>query len=523
MNKPILNIQKYIVGLLLVACTLCSCHEKRVDVSVSLDSFADITDDTYRLDAEKIYDHLNRTVMADRDRETADIHARRYYLNGGRLVWMTRSGVSAKADSLLECLKTVDSIGFSREKFCYTAICNDLRRVRLLDVDKDEDGRNNINNVYARLEYNLTKAFLRYTEGMRFGFVNPGDVLNRLDVRDSDSVGVRYRQLYDVPTKRADRKFVDEALAVIVKGDEAVATFLRDSHPENPLYRTLSARLAVTPEGEERRRLLCNMERARWQHGDYPQMHRKYVVVNIPSLHLMAVDGSETITMRIGLGSLKTKTPLLTSRVKRMDFNPQWIIPKSIIKTSVRHHAGSRGYFESHDYFIQQRSTGKEVDPATVTGDMLMSKEYLVIQRGGEGNALGRIIFRFDNDFSIFMHDTSNRGVFARGDRSVSHGCIRVERPYDLAVFMLADKDEAMMERMKYSMTVKYGRHRTDEDDQNEPIDRKMMVRSIDVKPQVPLFITYYTLYPDVNGNIVAYSDIYGFDDVIYSKIKKYL
>lgn len=506
-----------------MACVLCSCHEKKERVSVSLDSFAGMVDPAYRVDPDILSEDIHRVVMADSDRETADIHARRHYLDDGNLVWVTRNGVSSKADSLIARIANVDSIGFSRDKFCYSSILRDLRTARSLDFDPKEDSHNNINKVYARLEYNLTKAFLRYSEGMRFGFVNPTDVFNRLDVRDSDSVHVNYRSLYDVPTQRPDKKFVAAAFGAMSKDGTAVAAFLDDSQPENPLYNIFKRRLAEHLSAAERRLVLCNMERSRWRHGDYPQMHKKYVIVNIPSLHLDAVDGDDHMTMRIGLGSLETKTPLLTSRIKRMDFNPQWIIPKSIVKKSVRQHAGSRGYFESRDYFVQQRSTGKEVDPATVSGDMLMSPDYLVIQRGGEGNALGRIIFRFDNNFSIFMHDTSNRDVFARGDRSVSHGCIRVERPYDLAVFMLPDKDEALMEKMKYSMTVKYGRHRTDADDATDPINRKLLIRSQKVDPQVPLFITYYTLYPAANGSLVAYDDIYGFDPVIYNRIKNYL
>lgn len=517
-----MNILRLFFPLLLVACLFCSCDEKKVNLCVSLDSFADMADERFRVDEGLIADDIRRVALADSDRETADIHARRHYLGGGRLVWITRYGVSDKADSLVAAIATVDSFGFSPDRFCRSALVSDLRRARNLDFDARKDSRNNINRVYARLEYNLTKAFLRYCEGMRFGFVNPTDVFNRLDVRDSDSVRVSYRTLYDVPTTRPGKQFVAKAFGVMASDASTVAAFLKASQPENPLYRVFLKRLSMPLSAAERRRVLCNLERSRWRHGDYPQNHKKYVIVNIPSLHLDAVDGNSRMTMRIGLGSLETKTPLLTSRVKRMDFNPQWIIPKSIVKKSVRQHAGSRGYFESRDYFIQQRSTGKEVDPAAVTPDMLMSPDYLVIQRGGEGNALGRIIFRFDNDFSIFMHDTSNRSVFARGDRSVSHGCIRVERPYDLAVFMLADKDEQLMAKMKYSMTVKYGRHRTDDDDAANPIDRKMLIRSQAVDPQVPLFITYYTLYPDASGDLIAYDDIYSFDPVIYSRIQKY-
>lgn len=522
MNKAVVNIQKLLIQFLLLMCVLCSCQEKKVRVSVTLDSFADVADKRYAIDAELLSENIHRLIMADRERETADIHARRHYLDGGPLVWLTRNGVSSKADSVLAYVGRVDSVGFSRERFYYSIISADLRRARNIDFDEAIDSDNNINKVYARLEYYLTKAFLRYAEGERFGYVNPYDAFNRLDVRDSDSVRVSYRSLYDVPTKRADKDFVAESFRVMAGSDASVGEFLRESMPENPLFYVFARQLKTTTLPAERRRLLCNMERSRWRHGDYPQKHKKYVVVNVPSLHLQAADGDEWLTMRIGLGSLKTKTPLLTSRVKRMDFNPQWIIPKSIVKTSVRIHAGNRAYFESRDYFVQQRSTGREVDPAGVTADMLMSHDYLVIQRGGEGNALGRIIFRFDNDFSIYMHDTSNRGVFAQGDRSVSHGCIRVEKPYELAVFMLNDKDEQLMEKMRYSMTVKYGRHRTDDDDQNDPIKRSMMLRSLKVEPQVPIFITYYTLYPDKSGKLVAYNDIYGFDPVIYSRIQKY-
>lgn len=59
---------------------------------------------------------------------------------------------------------------------------------------------------------------------------------------------------------------------------------------------------------------------------------QKYIMVNIPSFHLMAVDDKDTLTMRIGCGTTETKTPLLTSTIKRMDVNPVWIVPRSIIE-----------------------------------------------------------------------------------------------------------------------------------------------------------------------------------------------
>lgn len=508
---------KQILLLFIICCSFASCNEKQKNIVVSMDSFADMRNPDYTIDSNSVDNYLRREVLADSDRAEMDASFRRYYLKGGGLLWVTRNGVSDKADSVLAYVKTVEEMGFDKEHFCFSQIEKNLKALRSLDFEDC-----NINKTVARLEYNLTKAFFRYCVGQRFGFVNPRDVFNRIDVRDSDSVRVTYRSLYDVKLKTAGKKFYSEAFNVIRKGT-GVAEFLRESKPSNPIYNVLVHKLASVHSRAERQKLLCNIERSRWCQYDYPRQYEKYVVVNIPSLHLKAVDKGNVLTMRIGLGSLETKTPLLTSRIKRMDFNPQWVIPKSIVKKSIMWHAGSRAYFDSHNYFIRERKTGNSVDPSMVSGEMLMSRDYMVVQRGGIGNALGRVIFRFDNNFSIFMHDTSNPGVFSRSDRSVSHGCIRVEKPFDLAVFMLKDKDERLIEKMRYSMTVNYDTRVNAEERNTQQIDNGMMVRSLAVEPEIPLFITYYTMYPDSQDNIVSYPDIYGYDAVIYDNISRFL
>ena len=513
---------RFFILVALVACALCSCNERKVDMHVSLDAFAELRKPYLQIDEDKVSENIRRLAFADRPQMTADRHARTYYLEGGRPMWLSRKGADSRVDSVLKYVAKVDSFGFSREDFCYTTISRDLARVQKLDFDTLPDADNGINRVYARLEYSLTKAFLRYCEGQRFGFTNPYDLFNRLDVRDSDSVHVSYRSLYGVPTKLARSEFLDEAYGAIASGSEKVGAFMQASYPENPLYPEFCKMLSRTLSAAERRRVFCNIERSRWCHGDYPQLHDKYVLVNVPTQQLEAVEKNDRITMRIALGSMETKTPLLTGRIKRIDFNPQWIIPKSIIKTSVRHHAGDVGYFERHNYFVRERKSGKIISPAFVTADMMMSHDYHVVQRGGKGNALGRIIFRFDNDYSIYLHDTSSPSVFANRNRIVSHGCIRVERPYDLAVFMLADKDERVMEKMKYSIAVDLSNEGA-ETDERPAIDKSKLLHSLSVKPTVPLFITYYTLYPNADGVMTDYDDIYGFDPVIYAKIQNFI
>lgn len=480
-----------------------------------MDSFATFRKADLQFSNAEVRRELRRLLDADKDREAPDKKLRSYYFNTDSYLWITRDGVSSKADSVLKYVSTVSDFGFDRSRFCYDEIVSELQRVRTLDFDSDDQ---RASRVLARLEYHLTKAYLRYCVGQRFGFVDPSAIFNRLDVRDSDSIAVTYNQLFDIPLKKAGTAFYDHALAQI-KAD-SVGDFMRASVPDNPVYALLQSHYHAGMPESERMRYLCNMERARWHQTDGPWKHDKYVMINLPSMHLDAHNGDSLLSMRIGVGAWETKTPLLTSHIKRIDFNPNWVIPKSIVKKTIAPYAGNTDYFERHNYFIMDRRTGKEVPVGRVSADMLLSKDYAVAQRGGKGNPLGSIIFRFDNNFSVFIHHTSNTSVFERNNRSVSHGCIRVERPYDLALFVLKDKNEETAQKISYTMNLHAGETDAADDD---AIDRKLLLHSLPVKPTVPLFITYYTLYPDRGNTLRSYADIYGFDKVIYEHLQNYL
>ena len=114
------------------------------------------------------------------------------------------------------------------------------------------------------------------------------------------------------------------------------------------------------------------MERCRWRQYDNPWQHEKYVVVNIPSFHLMAIDHQDTLSMRIGCGASKTKTPILNSHIKRMELNPQWFVPRSIVLHDMIHRVGNHGYFRARNYYVREVATGKEVDLNRVTRSMLI-------------------------------------------------------------------------------------------------------------------------------------------------------
>ena len=493
--------------------TGCQEHEPNSNRGVTVESFREFSKPGQTINSHHIRNFIDSLMGTDKDSTVADYHTRSYYLNGGRFLWIDRKGVDSRADTLLYWLRRVGEMGFSTRSFCVENVEQDLHSVRVLQLDNTHHG--NVNAVLARLEYQLTKAYFRYVAGQRFGFTNPSYLLNRIDMMEPsryDSVQhpVCYRVLFDIPIEHASRDFFLTAIGKVEI--DSLGAFLSAVQPRCEFFHALQKRLTGAQSDKNlRAKILCNMERCRWREKDPMQNHSKFVVINLPSKHLMAINHRDTLSMRIGFGSLKTKTPLLTSRIKRMEVNPQWVIPRSIIDNDVAHHAGNRHYFDSHNFYVVDRKTGKSVDFSQVTSSMLRNHDYYVVQRGGKGNSLGRLIFRFDNDFSVFLHDTSSRSVFKREDRSVSHGCVRVEKPYELGVFLMHEKNQLLMDKLKYSMTA------------DSFANRRMIVRNIKIEPQVPLYITYFTLYPMAGGLMAEYADVYGFDRVIYSALRPYL
>lgn len=517
-----------LIALLLSTLILsCSTQEKTRQDNVLLSDFADLAKSDFALNSYRIREQIDLLIRADHDTLAPDYRTRSYYGSRANLLWISRDGLDARADTLLYYIERAPEQALSSRLFPLKQMKADLERARTLDFD---DNNNKINQVYARLEYFLTKSFLRYTSAQRFGLVEPQKLFNRLDILKQDSARTTYRTLFDIPMQHLSGKALNVALRKIY--NDSVAEFLHEVQPQSKLYHQLLAQLndPNTP-ASQRPKLQVNLERSRWRLNDYPENHKKYVLVNIPSYMLRAVDKKETLVMRVGSGTSETKTPLLSSKINRMDVNPQWIIPRSIIENSIIRHCGDSAYFARHRYFVRHRRSGKKIPIRQVSWSMLNSPDYLVIQEGGEGNSLGRIIFRFENSHSIYLHDTSTPSFFQRQNRSVSHGCIRVQKPIDLAIFLLDDKDEKTIDKIKYSMSAdvstlgENGRNERKkyESITTDTLDMDRIISHVKVEPAVPVFITYYTIYPDSEGQLQDYADCYGYDAIIWKAIQPWV
>ena len=503
---------------------LTGCHESvgPFQRNLTLEAFEDMKVDGYALNSQEIRENLEHFSTSDRESNPVVGRVRKYYREGRPLVWIDVMGVDNRADTLLATLRSkLPEMGFNDKHFRLRQIEEDLDRMRTLNFNESD----NVNKVAARLEYNLTRAYLRYVTGQRFGFVNPNYILNSYDARETDSTGrvKSYRQLFDVGMEHPNDAYTDRALGRVSR--DSLGVYLRQVEPQGKLYHLLMEKLHAATDSQ-RPRIMVNMERCRWRDTLKHEADERYVVVNVPAFHLWAVGPDSIVDMRVACGAVKTKTPLLTSRITHMEVNPEWSIPMSIIRDDVARHGGDSGYFTRHRYYIADRKTGKHLSPGSVSASMLRSGNYRVVQQGGAGNSLGRIIFRFPNNFSVFLHDTSSPGAFGRDNRGVSHGCVRVQRPFDLAVFMLGrEADEKLLDKLRISMGMKpetdWGRDLMDELD--PAVKTPKLVSWLKVSPRVPIIITYYTIFLTPYGSLQYYPDVYGYDKAIRESLATYM
>ena len=435
----------------------------------------------------------------------ADAQCRSHYAEGGddaQWYWMSSPTDIPMADALDSLLRNeAQLMGFSSTTFLDNGIDSMLTAMHQPDSVADAP------QLMASLEHGLTKAFLRYAVGQRFGFTNPKKLFGA--------------NCYDIDIDQPDSAFIQYALSQLTDKATMLA-FLDSIQPQNDAYRRLKEQLAIDSSDEARQRTLCNMERLRWRDKQHPEQAPRHIFVNIAAQQVWAIGPDSVINMRICCGKPSTKSPLLTSAINRVEVNPEWGIPQSIIRGEVSAHAGDSAYFARRNYYVVGAG-GQRVNPANLSRAEMASGRYAVRQRSGAGNSLGRIIFRFPNRFSVYLHDTSSPGVFSRDSRTVSHGCIRLQRPIDIAAFVLPEADAWTMDKIRLSMDLQ---PLTDQgrDYRRTHSGAIRLINNTEVEPTVPVNINYFTLYPNPqSGQMDTWGDPYGYDKILQKALKPFI
>ena len=166
----------------------------------------------------------------------------------------------------------------------------------------------------------------------------------------------------------------------------------------------------------------------------------RYVVVNIPAAFVEAVSHDKVERRyRVIVGKIDKPSPTLTAFITAVNLNPTWTVPLSITKSEIRAHMRRDPTYLSRMHMRVLGARDEEIDPQTVDWSSDRSPNFTVRQDSGGFNALGNLKIDMPNPYSVYMHDTTTRNLFANDYRFDSHGCTRVDNVRDLATWILED------------------------------------------------------------------------------------
>lgn len=476
----------------------------------------------YAIDGNSVVNELKHCAETLPDNMYADKYTRQYYQdNGSAMLWIDRMGVRRQADTLMSYLTKDEDLGLSPKTFALDTLQAMIDSVRHFNLSNKS-----VSSTLGRIEYLLTRAYMRYACGQRYGFIKPQQTFNHLLVEQPTAGEARrtttYRRIFDLKIDEVTDSFVNTAIEQA--RNSCLNDFLRSVQPTDTIYRLMRHEYTLAKQNGDTTRLRLariNMERARWR---YPHPSKgRYIFVNLAAQQLTAVDTQRdtTTTMLVCCGNATHKTPLLHSNISHVELNPYWVIPQTIVSKEIMpHHAGDSAYFARNRYRAIDKETKEMVDPASLSAAELRSARYTLRQDKGAGNSLGRIILRFPNSFSVYLHDTNNHSAFQYANRAISHGCVRVERPLDLALFFLENPSPLFVDRIRIAIDreplTAAGRHFR----ANNPDAKKMP--SFSYSTPVELWLDYWTLYPTPDGQMESHPDNYGYDRVIEKILTSY-
>ncbi|HEY5826615.1 MAG TPA: L,D-transpeptidase family protein, partial [Cyclobacteriaceae bacterium] len=238
--------------------------------------------------------------------------------------------------------------------------------------------------------------------------------------------------------------------------------------------------------------IALNLERLRWIPETYGD---NYIVVNLPEYKMSVFEDKKfALEMKVIVGSAETPTPVFADTLRHIVFSPTWSVPTSIIKNEIipRLQRDS-SYYSSKNYVFYKG--GVRIDPANeIWRDQTINPYSLsVVQQPGPDNSLGLVKFVMPNHMNIYLHDTPGQRLFKRSYRALSHGCIRLDEPAELAEFLLKDQrgwdEEAIAKAMRGEQPA-----------------------TLFIKKMYRVQLEYYTAWVDENGLVNFREDIYGHD-----------
>lgn len=464
----------------------------------------------YKASNNKIYKHLDEAKLAstiekviseDKSQLNEAAFIADYYKNNGfQAVLLKRYLPNDELSTLIDYLKDANTHGLDPAVF----------NIQKYEVQvKQILGADNINNIdeaytaIAKLEVQTADKLIHYSNVLEYGLIDPTKIFQR----------------YYLEVKRPDSSSMKDAINA-----QNLKLYLDSIQPSSKDYKTLqrallsSTTLPGKSEEESKKIIQANLERLRWKH-DYDSSNMVYV--NIPAFKLELIKGGKLVEeMKVVVGTGRNmsgedeiskhgnivkdspharETPMLTSLIHSVQVNPVWNIPESIASKEIINQVRNDPFYLVNNGIEVLQNEKVVEDPMSIDWSSV-SKEnlpYRFRQKPGDDNALGKIKFLFDNNSSVYLHDTPAQAAFQRDVRASSHGCVRVENPEGLARFVF-DNNEKFQ-------TVK-----------SEMEGDNKQAKTIALDPKMTVVLDYQTLVTK-DDKIQYFPDIYGLDIVLFT------
>ncbi len=246
--------------------------------------------------------------------------------------------------------------------------------------------------------------------------------------------------------------------------------------------------------------IALNLERMRWLPESFGD---NYIRVNLPEYKMRVFEDQKfALEMKVIVGAVDTPTPVFGDTLQHIVFSPTWSVPTSIIKNEIipRLQRDS-SYYSSKNYVFYKG--GVQIDPTLELWDQDINPYSLsVVQQPGPDNSLGLVKFGMRNKMSIYLHDTPSQRLFNKSYRALSHGCVRLDEPAELAAFLLKDQRGWSEEAVQKAM------HRETS-------------TTMFIKKSYRVQLDYFTAWVDENGQVNFREDIYGHDKYQLAQLNK--
>ena len=383
----------------------------------------------------------------------------------GRPLWVGRTGLTDQARAALREIGNAAEWGLSPDDF---------------DVPEHAASGDAplTPSELVRLEMQTSLSILKYARYARGGRMDPTDLSLDIDRKP--------------PLLPAD---------VVLKGAheaDNVAGFLQGLHPKHEQFERLRQALPKAQSEEEDERLRSNMDRWRWM----PEtLGDSYVWLNIPEFKLHVLEDGKTVQFeKIVVGNPSTPTPVLSAEMTEIVFNPERIVPLSLIRKEVLPKLkGGNDFFGRTDtsvldqYQITVKRRGQPVDPSTIDWKTVNPATLTFVQAPGRTNILGKVQFLYPNDRGVYLHDTIISSQLARAVRAEGNKEPRVGNPDRVAARLLAKSNG--MSGAKVNQLVGGG-----------------TTSRVKLDTPIPIHMTYFTAVVDEQGKVQTFNDVYKLD-----------